>query len=168
MAREISSLKTICSQPLIADPYEARHVEVSHCKPVFMYSQCTLVQVRPSGEAGGGEGLYASRDIEAGIVVSFYNGIRIRAGAEKVREKILNRFCVHVYSVFRIERRRRLRNGGTPEGTGLCSEADRESFNVMSTFIIRIFANFNRRDDDFEDEDNVSKDERLDIPPEFR
>ena len=39
---------------------------------------------------------------------------------------------LHVYSVFRLERRRRLRSGGIPEGTGPCSEADRESFHVMS------------------------------------
>ena len=50
--------------------------------------------MRPSGEAGGGEGLYAARDIEAGIVVSFYNGVRIGAGAEEVREDIINQFCV--------------------------------------------------------------------------
>ena len=48
--------------------------------------------MRPSGEAGGGEGLYAARDIEAGIVVSFYNGVRIGTGAEEVREDILNQF----------------------------------------------------------------------------
>ena len=40
-------------------------------------------------------------------------------------------YNVHVYSVFRLERRR-LRNGGTPEVTGPCSEADIESFHVMS------------------------------------
>ena len=68
MEREASSRDIICSQPLISDPYEARHVEV-----------------RPSGEAGGGEGLYAVRDIEAGVVVTFYNGVRI-PGAEETEE----------------------------------------------------------------------------------
>ena len=50
--------------------------------------------MRPSGETGGGEGLYAARDIEAGTVVSFYNGVRIRAGTEEVREEIINWFYV--------------------------------------------------------------------------
>ena len=44
-----------------------------------MYSLYSRVQVRTSGEAGGGEGLFAVRDLETGDVVSFYNGVRIRA-----------------------------------------------------------------------------------------
>ena len=45
----------------------------------FVNSLYIRVQVRPSGEAGGGEGLFAARDLEAGSVVSFYNGVRIRS-----------------------------------------------------------------------------------------
>ena len=61
--------------------------------------------MRPSGEAGGGEGLFAARDIEAGAVISFYNGVRIRAGAEEVREEILNRFCVQCTCVLCVQAR---------------------------------------------------------------
>ena len=41
MEHELSTLDTICSQPLFADPYEDRHVEVRHCKLVL----CTVCTV---------------------------------------------------------------------------------------------------------------------------
>lgn len=56
----LSTEESVGPGPLVGDPYEARAVEV-----------------RTSSVEGGGEGLYARRDIKAGEVVAFYNGIRL-------------------------------------------------------------------------------------------
>ena len=44
-----------------------------------------MVEVRDSEEEEGGQGLFAARDIEAGTVVAFYNGVRI-PGSEMYEE----------------------------------------------------------------------------------
>ena len=49
----------ISATPLDPDPYEAN-----------------LVRVGESTVPGGGEGLFAARDIPSGTVLSFYNGVR--------------------------------------------------------------------------------------------
>ena len=41
--------------------------------------EAALVTVRTSQLEGGGEGLYALRDVKAGTLVSFYNGLRMTA-----------------------------------------------------------------------------------------
>jgi len=55
-----SSRESVGKDPLVRDPYEA-----------------STVQVRSSQVDGGGEGLYANRDIKKGDIVAFYNGIRL-------------------------------------------------------------------------------------------
>ena len=45
---------------LVPDPYEASHVEC-----------------RRSGINGGGEGLFAKKDLSVGTIVAFYNGVRL-------------------------------------------------------------------------------------------
>ena len=56
----LSTEHSVGPQPLVGDPYEAR-----------------MVGVRGSQVEGGGEGLYALRDIREGEVVAFYNGVRL-------------------------------------------------------------------------------------------
>jgi histone-lysine N-methyltransferase SETD7 len=56
---DVSGYTNICRQPLLADPYEAARV---------MVARSTL----PEGQ----EGLFAKRNLLAGQVVAFYNGIR--------------------------------------------------------------------------------------------
>ncbi len=56
---DVSGFSIISSTPHVPDPYEA-----------------ALVRVGESSVPGGGEGLFAARDIPADTVVSFYNGIR--------------------------------------------------------------------------------------------
>ncbi len=56
---DVSGYSIISSEPLLRDPYEAN-----------------LVEVRPSNMPEGGEGLFARKELPAGTVVSFYNGIR--------------------------------------------------------------------------------------------
>jgi len=58
-----STIDDIQCPPLLVDPYEA-----------------TLVDVRQSCIDGGGEGAFAKRDLKAGTVVAYYNGIRMKAG----------------------------------------------------------------------------------------
>ena len=55
-----ASLHSVGLHPLTRDPYEA-----------------LTVAVRQSGTEGGGQGLFAARDITEGEVVAFYNGIRL-------------------------------------------------------------------------------------------
>jgi len=55
-----------CSSPLLEDPYESIFVEVGL-----------------SDIPGAGEGLFARRDIEAGTVIAFYNGLAVKAASEK-------------------------------------------------------------------------------------
>ena len=45
--------------PLLRDPYEER-----------------LTEIRRSGVAGGGEGLFAKVDLEPGTLVAIYNGVK--------------------------------------------------------------------------------------------
>ena len=52
--------ENIGHQPLVSDPYEDR-----------------TVIVRSSGVEGGGDGLFAQRDLAKGDIVAFYNGVRI-------------------------------------------------------------------------------------------
>ena len=56
---DISGFSVISATPLEPDPYEAN-----------------LVRVGESTVPGGGEGLFAARDIPSGTVLSFYNGVR--------------------------------------------------------------------------------------------
>ena len=56
---DISGFSVISATPLEPDPYEVN-----------------LVRVGESTVAGGGEGLFAARDIPSGTVLSFYNGVR--------------------------------------------------------------------------------------------
>ena len=60
--------QSLSSLPLLSDPYEERTVEV-----------CT------SGVGGGGEGLFAKRQLEEGDLVAIYNGVKVPlvAGVEK-------------------------------------------------------------------------------------
>jgi len=58
-----STKDDICCPPLQEDPYEH-----------------SLLTVGQSRIAGGGEGVYAKKDIAAGRVVAYYNGIRMKAG----------------------------------------------------------------------------------------
>merc|ERR1711892_176704 len=58
-----STADDICCPPLQDDPYER-----------------SLLRVGASRIAGGGEGLYAKKEIAAGRVVAYYNGIRMKAG----------------------------------------------------------------------------------------
>ena len=58
-----STIDNIQCPPLLEDPYEA-----------------TLVDVRKSCIDGGGEGAFAKRDLKAGTVVAYYNGVRMKAG----------------------------------------------------------------------------------------
>ncbi len=51
---------SVGQNPLVPDPYESR-----------------TVQVGPSSFPGAGEGLFARRDLPAGTLVAFYNGVRI-------------------------------------------------------------------------------------------
>jgi len=64
----LSTLTSVGANPLTEDPYEQRtcKVENSHVE-------------------GGGQGLYANRDIEKGEVIAFYNGVRLpyKVGGEK-------------------------------------------------------------------------------------
>lgn len=56
---DLSGITEISSSPLLCDPYETMHV------------QCLVSTLN-----GGGEGLFAARDLAPGTVVSFYNGVR--------------------------------------------------------------------------------------------
>ena len=56
---DLSGITAISSSPLLGDPYEA------------MYVECLVSTLN-----GGGEGLFAARDLAPGTVVSFYNGVR--------------------------------------------------------------------------------------------
>ena len=56
---DISGFSVISATPLEPDPYEVY-----------------LVRVGESTVPGGGEGLFATRDIPSGTVLSFYNGVR--------------------------------------------------------------------------------------------
>ena len=60
--------QSLSTLPLLPDPYEERTVEV-----------CT------SGVGGGGEGLFAKRQLEEGELVAIYNGVKVPivAGAGK-------------------------------------------------------------------------------------
>lgn len=58
--RWISTDTRLLNPPHLRDPYESR-----------------LVEVADSGVEGGGEGLYARRDIPAGTLIAYYNGIRM-------------------------------------------------------------------------------------------
>ena len=55
-----SSKHDILCPPQLRDPYEAQ-----------------LIDVRVSDISGGGEGAFAARDIDEGVVVAYYNGIRM-------------------------------------------------------------------------------------------
>ena len=57
--RELATFSTVTSQPLLLDPYEDR-----------------MVDVRQSMVEGAEEGLFSRRDVKAGTVMAFYNGIR--------------------------------------------------------------------------------------------
>jgi len=67
----LSTITSVGLHPLVPDPYEQRT-----CK------------VQKSQVEGGGEGLYAVRDIEKGEVVAFYNGVRLpyKPGTKEVWE----------------------------------------------------------------------------------
>ena len=64
-----STLTSVGALPLVKDPYEER-----------------MCEVRRSQVEGGGEGLYAKRNISKGEVVAFYNGVRL---PYKPGEKVL-------------------------------------------------------------------------------
>ena len=51
--------------PMQEDPYES-----------------SILKVGPSKMEGGGEGLYARKDIPAGTLAGYYNGIRLKADEE--------------------------------------------------------------------------------------
>ena len=52
--------ESIGQQPLVSDPYEDG-----------------TVRVRPSAVEGGGDGLFAQKDLAKGAMVAFYNGVRL-------------------------------------------------------------------------------------------
>mgnify|MGYP001161651556 FL=1 len=55
-----ATAESIGHQPMVSDPYE----------------DCT-VRVRSSGVEGGGDGLFAQKDLAKGSMVAFYNGVRL-------------------------------------------------------------------------------------------
>ena len=57
--RELATFTSVTSQPLLPDPYEDR-----------------MVEVRVSRVEGAEEGLFSRRNVKAGTVMAFYNGIR--------------------------------------------------------------------------------------------
>merc|ERR1712133_190753 len=65
---DIHSQEKLSHYPLLSDPYEQ-----------------IFVEVRESRIPRAGDGLFAKVDIEIGTVISFYNGIKVKA--EKVSEK---------------------------------------------------------------------------------
>ena len=50
----------------------------------------------------GGEGLFARKDLEADLVVCFYNGIRIQVHIDFVLEDYLSSLCMSVCLTERI------------------------------------------------------------------
>merc|ERR1711874_626854 len=60
VCRSRSTQHSIGPAPLVPDPYES-----------------STVEVRFSQVEGGGEGLYARRNVAKGEIVAFYNGIRL-------------------------------------------------------------------------------------------
>ena len=59
VSRSVSTRDSVGPQPLVRDPYER-----------------TVCEVRASQLEGGGEGLFAVRNITRGEIVAFYNGVR--------------------------------------------------------------------------------------------
>ena len=59
VSHSISTMTSVGPCPLVRDPYEM-----------------TLCEVRFSAVPGGGEGLFAVRNINKGEVVAFYNGVK--------------------------------------------------------------------------------------------
>jgi len=57
-----------CRNPFLPDPYEA-----------------TFVRVRESRISRAGQGLFAVCDMDQGTVISFYNGVKVRPGADSDR-----------------------------------------------------------------------------------
>jgi len=60
---EEAHIDNFCRSPTTEDPYEALFVEVKQSKI-----------------SKAGEGLFAKTDIEVGTIISFYNGLKVRAG----------------------------------------------------------------------------------------
>ena len=57
--REVSTCDFMTQNPMLTDPYEEE-----------------MVEVRQSRVEGGEEGLFSRKDVKAGTVLAFYNGIR--------------------------------------------------------------------------------------------
>jgi histone-lysine N-methyltransferase SETD7 len=70
---DVSTTARLALHPMRADPYETR-----------------TVYVAASTEVGGGEGLFAKRDLPHGRVCAFYNGVRITHADERRRDWRLN------------------------------------------------------------------------------
>ena len=69
LSYELSTRDMICRHMHLRDPYEK-----------------SMVEVKVSGAEGGGEGVFACKDIPATTVVAFYNGIRIPADEEDTND----------------------------------------------------------------------------------
>ena len=60
--QDLANRTVFCAHPHARDPYEA-----------------IFVEVRQSRIKDAGEGLFARTDIEPGTIISFYNGVKVRA-----------------------------------------------------------------------------------------
>ena len=63
--QDLATRAVFCAHPHARDPYEA-----------------IFVEVRQSRIKDAGEGLFARTDIEPGTIISFYNGVKVRAGGD--------------------------------------------------------------------------------------
>ena len=75
-----ASSRSMSVWPLLADPYERLWVEV-----------------RQSTVPGGGDGLFARRDVPAETVVSFYHGLVIRPGEEVEADSSNNQYDYMIF-----------------------------------------------------------------------
>jgi len=77
---DVSGYDVISRNPMLPDPYESARVAVTE-----------------SSLPGGGEGLFAKRDLPSDVVVAFYNGIRfhdchVRLGDQRPLHSFIRRF----------------------------------------------------------------------------
>ena len=79
MSHSRSTQLSIGPAPLVQDPYESCTVEVNtviwNRDATWVDMTVLIAQVRFSQVEGGGEGLYARRNIAKGEIVAFYNGV---------------------------------------------------------------------------------------------